>query len=246
VVELFDDMSGSGKINRAYHLLTVVPVNEKRDLFEITCFITLNANPLDQFSEFQIGVKRAADLKEEEWLDADAELCHVISVCDARIPFIALDEALKKEEVAHSGIELESDGASLAIKLLQFPVISDGSALASESLDKQFLSLTFRLSTVKDSRMDRIGTRPNHMYWMVEIVVCSKPEIQQLLQNNGQTIRSGNDKIERIAFAYESEPNESFEKINVLAEFQKDWACVLQLYQLLLELVNDAHQGKYM
>ena len=57
-------------------------------------------------------------------------------------------------------------------------------------------------------------------------------------------MRSGNDKIERVTFAYESEPSESFEKINVLAEFQKDWACVLQLYQLLLELVNDPHPGK--
>ena len=187
-------------------------------------------------------------MAQEEWLDADAELCHVIAVCDARIPFIALDEALNREEVAHSGIELESDGASLMIKLLQFPVISDGPALAADCLDKQFLSLTFRLSTVKDSRMerigtrpDRIGTRPNHMFWMVEIVVCSKPEIQQLLQSS--RAQPSNDKIERITFAYESEPNESFERINVLQEFQKDWACVLQLYQLLLELVNESHPG---
>ena len=245
VVELYDDPEFSGRIKRQYHLLTASPTEEKRDVVEITSFITLNANPLDQFSEFQIGVKRVADLEEEEWLDQDAELCHVIACCDARIPFIALDDALKKAEIAHSGIEVGSDGASLGIKLLQFPTITDAPALARDYLDKQFLSLTFRLSTVKDSRMmDRIGSRPNHMYWMVEIVVCSKPEIEQLLRSNGQNMRCGNDKIERVTFAYESEPNESFEKINVLAEFQKDWACVLQLYQLLLELVNDPHPGK--
>ena len=35
----------------------------------IATSVILNANPLDQFSEFQIGLKRTADLNEEEWLD---------------------------------------------------------------------------------------------------------------------------------------------------------------------------------
>ena len=35
----------------------------------MTGSVMLNANPLDQFSEFQIGLKRTADLTEEGWLD---------------------------------------------------------------------------------------------------------------------------------------------------------------------------------
>ena len=51
----------------------------------------------------------------------------------------------------------------------------------------------------------------------------SKIEISKL-----ESELESENKIERVSFAYEAEPNESFEKINVLAEFQKDWACVLR------------------
>ena len=47
----------------------------------------------------------------------DAELCHVISMCDSRIPFISLQEALKSKDIPHSGILLESDGAAISIKV---------------------------------------------------------------------------------------------------------------------------------
>ena len=74
---------------------------------KITTMIEMTSNPLDQFSEFQIGLKRSADLTEEQWLDQDAELQHVIAVCDSRIPFISLEDALRNEEIPHSGIVSE-------------------------------------------------------------------------------------------------------------------------------------------
>ena len=90
-------------------------------------------------------------------------------MCDSRIPFVSLEEALKGDDLPHSGIILESDGAAISINLLQFPQISEAPHRAMTKLDEQFLSLTFRLTTVKDNRIDRIGLRPNHMYWMVEV-----------------------------------------------------------------------------
>ena len=205
---------------------------------KITTMIEMTSNPLDQFSEFQIGLKRSADLTEEQWLDQDAELQHVIAVCDSRIPFISLEDALRNEEIPHSGIVSEQDGAATSIKLLKFPAIPDASPRAMKKLDEQFLSLSFRLSTVKDNRIEKIGLRPNHMYWMVEVVMCPNNEIvKRIAESHGE--QKDEPIIERVSFAYEAEPNESFEKINVLAEFQKDWACILKLYQLLLELLDD-------
>ena len=224
VVQLQDDPEHIGRIMRHYHLVTIEPQEDSFKML-MTSSVMLNANPLDQFSEFQIGLKRTADLAEEGWLDQDAELCHVISMCDSRIPFISLEEALKMDEIPHSGIIFESDGAAISINLLKFPQISEAPPRAMAKLDEQFLSLTFRLTTVKDNRIDRIGLRPNHMYWMVEVVMCHNSKIEKAIAPNQP---HDENKIERVSFAYEAEPNESFEKINVLAEFQKDWACVLR------------------
>ena len=144
---------------RRYHLLTIEPAEENSSKMIIATSVILNANPLDQFSEFQIGLKRSVDLDDEDWLDQDAELCHVISMCDSRIPFVSLEEALKMDEIPNSGIVLESDGAAIAIRLLKFPEIADAPLKAMAKLEEQFLSLTFRLSTVKDNRVEKIGLR---------------------------------------------------------------------------------------
>ena len=143
-------------------------------------------------------------------------------MCDSRIPFVSLEEALKVEEIPNSGIILESDGAAIAIKLLKFPEINDAPIKASSKLVEQFLSLTFRLSTVKDNRVDKIGLRPNHMYWMVEVVMTLNEQIEAKMGSKNSS------ELERVTFAYEADSNESFERINVLSEFQKDWYCVLK------------------
>ena len=71
VVELYDDVDSIGKIGRRYHLLTIEPENENSSKMIIATSVILNANPLDQFSEFQIGLKRSVDMDDEEWLDQD-------------------------------------------------------------------------------------------------------------------------------------------------------------------------------
>lgn len=237
LVELYDDPDHHGRISRQYHLLTVLPADEKGNYHELACQITLNSNPLDQFSEFQIGVKRACDMEEENWLDADAELSHVISVCDCRIPFVTLGESLKAADIPYSGIMVESGGASLEVRLLEFPHV-DGPVRALESLQNAFLSLTFRLSCVKDTRGERMTPRPNIMFWMVEVVLQANPAIIAAL---GASARSDNSTV-RINFTYESKHSsdsaESFEKIDALSLFTHEWASIVQLHELALQLTE--------
>ena len=60
------------------------------------------------------------------------------------------------------------------------------------------------------------------MYWMVEVVLTLNEKIL------AKMINPVTSDLERVTFAYEAEANESFERINVLAEYQKDWCCVLR------------------
>jgi len=49
------------------------------------------------------------------------ELAHVVAMCDEKIPFLNLAQALSKHNIPHSGLQVESNSTSLVLKILALP-----------------------------------------------------------------------------------------------------------------------------
>lgn len=49
------------------------------------------------------------------------ELAHVVAMCDEKIPFLNLAQALTKHNIPHSGLQVESNATSLVLKILTLP-----------------------------------------------------------------------------------------------------------------------------
>lgn len=50
------------------------------------------------------------------------ELAHVVAMCDEKIPFLNLAQALTKHNIPHSGLQVESNATSLVLKILSLPM----------------------------------------------------------------------------------------------------------------------------
>lgn len=50
------------------------------------------------------------------------ELAHVVAMCDEKIPFLNLAQALTKYNIPHSGLQVESNATSLVLKILTLPM----------------------------------------------------------------------------------------------------------------------------
>lgn len=50
------------------------------------------------------------------------ELAHVVAMCDEKLPFFALAQALSQRKLAHTGLQVEANSTSLVLKLLTLPM----------------------------------------------------------------------------------------------------------------------------
>lgn len=49
-------------------------------------------------------------------------MAHVVAMCDEKLPFYALAQALNKRKLPHSGLQVEAKTTSLVLKLLTLPI----------------------------------------------------------------------------------------------------------------------------
>lgn len=50
------------------------------------------------------------------------ELAHVVAMCDEKLPFYVLAQALNKRKLAHSGLQVEANSTSLVLGMLTLPM----------------------------------------------------------------------------------------------------------------------------
>lgn len=50
------------------------------------------------------------------------ELAHVVAMCDEKLPFFALSQALSHRNLNHTGLQVEANSTSLVLKLLTLPM----------------------------------------------------------------------------------------------------------------------------
>lgn len=50
------------------------------------------------------------------------ELAHVVAMCDEKLPFFALAQALNQRKLPHTGLQVEANSTSLVLKLLTLPM----------------------------------------------------------------------------------------------------------------------------
>lgn len=49
------------------------------------------------------------------------ELAHVVAMCDEKLPFVCLAQELCRQNIPHSGLQVEANATSLVLKLLSLP-----------------------------------------------------------------------------------------------------------------------------
>lgn len=104
------------------------------------------------------------------------ELAHVVAMCDEKLPFFALAQALNQRKLAHTGLQVEANSTSLVLKLLTLPMPEVKSTDNKKSLPtidpnvwnaliKRLLSVSIR-SHIKNN---------NNRFWTVEIIFYETP-----------------------------------------------------------------------
>jgi len=93
------------------------------------------------------------------------ELPYVISVCDDRIPFIALQEELNKHGIRHQGVQTEGRGLCLQLSITAFPVPEGIEPQAAAELSNKMLQCTLRMQ----------GKVSNPRVWVAEFLFRDPP-----------------------------------------------------------------------
>ncbi|XP_023302544.2 mediator of RNA polymerase II transcription subunit 14 [Lucilia cuprina] len=158
------------------------------------------------------------------------ELAHVVAMCDEKIPFLNLAQALTKYNIPHSGLQVESNATSLVLKILTLPMPGQthGEEQKPQShvlnmpviephiwkdLTKRLLSISIRSQMNKNNQI---------RVWVVEFVFFSTPlqSTHPKEQGNRRTVYLTYDQI-----------NHDFSK--TVEDLLKDWSKIVYLYTLV-------------
>ncbi|XP_065361680.1 mediator of RNA polymerase II transcription subunit 14 [Calliphora vicina] len=158
------------------------------------------------------------------------ELAHVVAMCDEKIPFLNLAQALTKYNIPHSGLQVESNATSLVLKILTLPM--PGQSHGEEhkhqanilnmpaiephiwkDLIKRLLSISIRSQMNKNNQI---------RVWVVEFVFFSTPlqSTHPKEQGNRRTVYLTYEQI-----------NHDFSK--TVEDLLKDWSKIVYLYTLV-------------
>uniref|UniRef100_A0A1A9V3Z5 Mediator of RNA polymerase II transcription subunit 14 n=1 Tax=Glossina austeni TaxID=7395 RepID=A0A1A9V3Z5_GLOAU len=150
------------------------------------------------------------------------DLAHVVAMCDEKIPFLNLAQALTKYNVPHCGLQVESNAISLVLKIItlpqptppddrksQFPVIESN---VWDDLMKRVLSISIRSHMNKSNKIRS---------WVMEFIFYSTPlqSIHPREQGNRRTLYLSYDQISNYSQTVE--------------DLLKDWSKIVYLYTLV-------------
>ncbi|XP_031550485.1 mediator of RNA polymerase II transcription subunit 14-like [Actinia tenebrosa] len=149
-----------------------------------------------------------------------ADLGHVVCLCDARIPFMQLCNELKQNEVVHDGVQSEA-GIGLCIPILHLPLPAGCNPDLVSTLQENILSCTLRF-TCQDYRQ-----------CVFELIFSSSP-----LQSNSAPSKA---ECKRVTLTYDSmsvisAPDGKIIKQSAVQLFLEDWCSMCKLYPHTLEL----------
>ncbi|TMW50711.1 hypothetical protein DOY81_004211 [Sarcophaga bullata] len=158
------------------------------------------------------------------------ELAHVVAMCDEKIPFLNLAQALTKHNIPHSGLQVESNATSLVLKILTLPQPGQQQAEEQKSqthtsnlpviephvwkdLMKRLLSISIRSQMNKNNQI---------RVWIVEFVFFSTPlqSTHPKEQGNRRTVYLTYEQI-----------SHDFSK--TVEDLLKDWSKIVYLYTLV-------------
>uniref|UniRef100_A0AAQ4PD43 Mediator of RNA polymerase II transcription subunit 14 n=1 Tax=Gasterosteus aculeatus aculeatus TaxID=481459 RepID=A0AAQ4PD43_GASAC len=91
------------------------------------------------------------------------ELAHLVAMCDTNMPFIGLRTELSNMEIANQGVQVEGDGSSHAIRLLNIPPCKGVGEETRRALERSLLDCTFRLQG------------RNNRTWVAELMLANCP-----------------------------------------------------------------------
>nr|XP_039250622.1 mediator of RNA polymerase II transcription subunit 14-like [Styela clava] len=215
VVELIPNEEITTEVLYRYHLLTVSGgTSRPGDVGD------MKADSLVQL-ETSLCCDEFADLKisdEDESGDVgshfNSELAQVVSVSNARIPFISLIHDLAKEGILHQGLMEDGIGIGLSVKIMSFPEIPTNvlQTILSKKLVASLLECSFKLIDKSPKMSELSGTK----IWIAELVFTDRP-----LKTESQ-----HGFLTRVMLSFDFSSNDSPVKL-----FNDEWTSILKLYE---------------
>lgn len=241
IVELKEKPDSMHEVQLNYHLLTVKPVSLEYDsssgtsdlpcsfltavsLVQFDCFIVTHGpfTIVDVDQPDKCFGKRKYNLKGHGMESSSKrskppayfipELAHIVAMCDERLPFSCFVEELNRRGICNQGVQVEADGACLAIKIVQMPDVDGVDSETMDHLRHNVLSCAIRMQSK--------GTRG----WLVEYIICHCPI---------SSLNSREQGARRLVyFLYDLLSAEKISK--TVDEFLSDWTAIAHLYQCVL------------
>ncbi|XP_077946933.1 mediator of RNA polymerase II transcription subunit 14 isoform X4 [Gasterosteus aculeatus] len=142
------------------------------------------------------------------------ELAHLVAMCDTNMPFIGLRTELSNMEIANQGVQVEGDGSSHAIRLLNIPPCKGVGEETRRALERSLLDCTFRLQG------------RNNRTWVAELMLANCPLNSTHSKEQAST--------RHVYLTYENPLSEPVGGRKVVEMFLNDWNAISQLYQCVL------------
>ncbi|KAL6101206.1 med14 [Pungitius sinensis] len=142
------------------------------------------------------------------------ELSHLVAMCDTNMPFIGLRTELSNMEIATQGVQVEGDGSSHAIRLLNIPPCKGVGEETRRALERSLLDCTFRLQG------------RNNRTWVAELMLANCPLNSTHSKEQAST--------RHVYLTYENPLSEPVGGRKVVEMFLNDWNAISQLYQCVL------------
>lgn len=140
------------------------------------------------------------------------DLAHIIAMCDERLPFAAFMDELHRRGICNQGVQVDSNAACFAIKIVQMLNCEGVDSNVMDSLRRTLLSCTIR--------MHGKGTRA----WLVEYIFCRCPLVSLNSREQGPR--------RLVYFLYDLNSSDKMGK--TVDEFLADWSSIAHLYQVVL------------
>ncbi|KAG4074048.1 hypothetical protein HA402_014253 [Bradysia odoriphaga] len=167
------------------------------------------------------------------------ELAHVVAMCDEKLPFVSLAQELCRQNIPHSGLQVEANATSLVLKLLSLPQpdqsSTDSSKMSSSpvigkavwnALMKRLLSVAIR---------SQINKNNHSRLWTIELVFFGTP--LQSTHHREQGLRR------TVYYQYDLVSSDMVNKtINSLLS---DWSKIVYLYSIVHEFAEQYKNEKY-
>ncbi|CAH1798713.1 unnamed protein product [Owenia fusiformis] len=149
------------------------------------------------------------------------EVTQIITMCEERLPLLALEQELSRQDISTQGIQVDCNGTCLSLTVLELPDCVGCSKEVSDELKSALLSCKFRLQ------------RKNARMWLVEYIFTNTPIIGVLNRDQGMAFRVYGDSLLTP---------ETMQK--TVQELIDDWNMIGRLYGPVLEFARYYNEPK--